>query len=100
MSGDATAQRVSLFCVGGAVTAPSAFLAVFAFNLATMMMNPALQGTEYWEAVRERLESGPTLLGLMVTGSVGAVVGLVLMGRAIFGPFRAASPSPASGPAG
>ena len=94
MSSDTTGRRISLFCVGATIAVFCGLLAVLAFNLATMMMNPALHGDQYWADVRERLGRHLELLGLMVGGGIGAAIGVVLMARAIFGRFRATEPLP------
>jgi hypothetical protein len=88
MSGDATARRIGLFCVGGALAASCAFVAWIAFALATMMMDPTLRGAEYRAAVVERLQSSPQLVALVAAGVVGAAVGIAVMVRALFGRLK------------
>jgi hypothetical protein len=78
-----TGNRVGLFCVGIGITAFFGFLAWFSFALATMMMDPALRGRDYWAAVGDRLGSDLTLTTMMVVSGLLAGTGLVIMVRAV-----------------
>jgi predicted metal-binding membrane protein len=85
---DETGRRIGLFCVGGSVAALSAFVALGVFSVATMMMNPALEGSEYWAEVGTRLAGDAALSVTMVAAGFVACLGVAVMIRAALGPRR------------
>ena len=81
-------RRIWLLISGVTLTALGCFLAWTSFAFLTAMMNPALEGADYREAIRERVQANPTVTTFLVLCCVGVLLGVVLMGNAIVGRSR------------
>ena len=92
-----TGQRIGSFSGGMGIAALFAFLAWLSFCALTMMMDPALAGSDYWAAVGERARSNPMIATFLALCLLGVLAGVLLMGRAVIGrPQRHAEPGAAA----
>jgi hypothetical protein len=70
-------------------------LAWLSFALLTAMMNPALVGADYWQAVRDRAQGNPAVTLFLVLCCAGVLLGVGIMVRALIGARRQDAEPPA-----
>lgn len=77
-------NRVGLFCSGLALAAVGGVLVLIFYTLATLKINPALSGQEYWAVVFDRFSREPQIAAFLILSIGVTALGLCMIFRSLF----------------